>query len=252
MLAHLLGDLVEVAAVALGQDHVGQAGRVGREHLLLEPADRQHAALQGDLAGHADGVLDGRPESSEASAVTIVTPALGPSLGIAPAGTWTWNSRSRRRSRRCRAPRRGRARRRARSAPTPSSRRRAGRSAPGRRLSRRSSSRSPRRTARRRRRRSRRGRSPRRGSRCARPTPGRTSGVRARRARPRGRSPRGPRPARTAIFVAVLRSSVPSSRSRLRTPASRVYSAMIVRSTSSEISTSSSRRPLRSRWRGHR
>ena len=34
----------------------------------------------------------GRPLSNEASAVTIVTPALGPSLGMAPAGTWTWNS----------------------------------------------------------------------------------------------------------------------------------------------------------------
>ena len=33
-----------------------------------------------------------RPVSSDTSAVTIVTPALGPSLGIAPAGTWTWNS----------------------------------------------------------------------------------------------------------------------------------------------------------------
>ena len=32
-------------------------GRVRGEHLLLEPADRQHAALQRDLAGHADGVL---------------------------------------------------------------------------------------------------------------------------------------------------------------------------------------------------
>ena len=31
-----------------------------------------------------------RSVSSDASAVTIVMPALGPSLGIAPAGTWTW------------------------------------------------------------------------------------------------------------------------------------------------------------------
>ena len=30
--------------------------------------------------------LTGRPDSSEAIAVVIVTPALGPSLGIAPAG----------------------------------------------------------------------------------------------------------------------------------------------------------------------
>ena len=55
-----------------------------------------------------------------------------------------------------------------------------------------------------------------------------------------------------AIRVAVLRSTVPSSRSRLRTPASRVYSEMIVLNTSSEALTSSSRNPLRSRWRGHR
>ena len=45
------------AAVALGDDHVGQPGGVRREHLLLQPADRQHAALERDLAGHADRVL---------------------------------------------------------------------------------------------------------------------------------------------------------------------------------------------------
>ena len=38
--------------------------------------------------------LIGRPLSRLASAVVMVMPALGPSLGIAPAGTWTWNSRS--------------------------------------------------------------------------------------------------------------------------------------------------------------
>src|SRR4030088_468995 len=58
LLAYLLGDVVEVAAVALRQDHVGQTRGVRRERLLLEPADRQHAALQGDLAGHPDRVLD--------------------------------------------------------------------------------------------------------------------------------------------------------------------------------------------------
>ena len=35
-----------------------------------------------------------RPDSSEASAVVIVTPALGPSLGTAPAGTWMCTPRS--------------------------------------------------------------------------------------------------------------------------------------------------------------
>ena len=32
------------------------------------------------------------PESSDTSAVSMVTPALGPSLGMAPAGKWMWMS----------------------------------------------------------------------------------------------------------------------------------------------------------------
>src|SRR3954469_16867150 len=64
LLAHVGGDVVEVPAVALGQDHVGEPGRVGGEHLLLQPADRQHAALQRDLAGHADRVPD-RPAAQQ-------------------------------------------------------------------------------------------------------------------------------------------------------------------------------------------
>ena len=51
----------------------------------------------------------------------------------------------------------------------------------------------------------------------------------------RGRSRPGPSPSPEAIFVAVLRSSVPSSRSSWRTPASRVYSVTTVCSSSSEI-----------------
>ena len=38
----------------VGQDHLGEPGPLGREHLLLHAADRQHPALQRDLAGHAD------------------------------------------------------------------------------------------------------------------------------------------------------------------------------------------------------
>ena len=34
----------------------------------------------------------GRSVKSEASAVNMATPALGPSLGMAPAGTWMWMS----------------------------------------------------------------------------------------------------------------------------------------------------------------
>ena len=32
------------------------------------------------------------PVSTETMEVTIATPALGPSLGVAPSGTWTWMS----------------------------------------------------------------------------------------------------------------------------------------------------------------
>ena len=60
-LADVRGDVVEVAAVALGQDHGRQARGVRGQDLLLEAADREHAALQRDLAGHADRVLDRAP-----------------------------------------------------------------------------------------------------------------------------------------------------------------------------------------------
>src|SRR5256885_8823064 len=40
----------------------------------------------------AVSLLTVRSVSMEASAVNIATPALGPSFGVAPAGTWTWMS----------------------------------------------------------------------------------------------------------------------------------------------------------------
>ena len=40
----------------------------------------------------ATSARTGRPVRSEASAVTMAMPALGPSLGVAPAGTWMWIS----------------------------------------------------------------------------------------------------------------------------------------------------------------
>jgi len=64
LLAHLLRHVVQVGPVALRQDHVGEPGGVRREHLLLEPADRQHPALERDLAGHAHRVLH-RPAAQE-------------------------------------------------------------------------------------------------------------------------------------------------------------------------------------------
>src|SRR4051812_23522384 len=58
LLTNILRQIVEIGAVPFGQDHIGQAGGVCGEDLLLEAADRQHSSLQGDLTGHADRVLD--------------------------------------------------------------------------------------------------------------------------------------------------------------------------------------------------
>src|SRR3954451_3326353 len=48
LLANIIGQIVQVGAVALRQDHIREPGCVSGEHLLLEPADRQHPSLQGD------------------------------------------------------------------------------------------------------------------------------------------------------------------------------------------------------------
>ncbi len=40
----------------------------------------------------ATSLRTGRPDIALTSAVAIVTPAEGPSFGIAPAGTWMWTS----------------------------------------------------------------------------------------------------------------------------------------------------------------
>ena len=44
-----------------------------------------------DLARHPDGVLHGPPGEERRERGEIAMPALGPSFGIAPAGTCTWN-----------------------------------------------------------------------------------------------------------------------------------------------------------------
>src|SRR6266550_4680446 len=80
-LAGLLRQIFEIPLVFFRQNDRRDSRPNGTEHLLLDPADRQHAATQRDLARHRD--------SAETSAVAIVTPAEGPSFGIAPAGTCT-------------------------------------------------------------------------------------------------------------------------------------------------------------------
>ena len=80
------------------------------------------------------------------------------------------------------------------------------------------------------------------------PPPGRTSGARAPRARPSRRSATGGVALPAAIRVAVLRSSVPSSRSSWRTPASRVYSVITV---ADDGVVDARPRPRRSPFRSH-
>ena len=93
LLARVGRDVLEVAAVARRQHHGGDAGAQRGQHLLLDAADRQHEPAQADLARSSRRrCAPSRPVSSDASATNIATPALGPSLGVAPAGTWMWMS----------------------------------------------------------------------------------------------------------------------------------------------------------------
>jgi hypothetical protein len=69
------------------QHHVSQPGRVRGEHILLDAADRQRLALSVTPPVIPTVCFTRRPASRLVSAVTIVTPALGPSFGIAPPGS---------------------------------------------------------------------------------------------------------------------------------------------------------------------
>ena len=85
--AHLIGHVAEILLVRLRQDHFAEPGAVGGQHLFLDAADLERLAAQGDLAGHRH-VAPHRPAAASTLAIASVTaiPALGPSLGIAPAG----------------------------------------------------------------------------------------------------------------------------------------------------------------------
>ena len=65
---HAARDLAQVLAVLLRDQHGVDAGAVRGEQLLLEAADRQHAAAQRDLAGHRDVVAhrDARQRARDA------------------------------------------------------------------------------------------------------------------------------------------------------------------------------------------
>ena len=84
--------LVDVLLVLPRQDDLADAGAPGRQHLLLDAADRQHRPDSVISPVIATSPRTGRRVSSDTSAVAMVTPADGPSFGIAPDGTCTWIS----------------------------------------------------------------------------------------------------------------------------------------------------------------
>jgi len=82
--------VVQIGAIAGREEDLGQPGAMSGEQLLLHSADREHATVQGDSPVMPTSERTGRPEARDARAATIVTPADGPSLGTAPAGTCKW------------------------------------------------------------------------------------------------------------------------------------------------------------------
>ena len=97
-----------------------EPGPVGGQHLLLDAADRQHPALQRDLAGHADArphrpageQADQRGGHGDAGRRAVLGHGAGGDVHVEAA--------RRARRRRCRGRRRASARRTGRSGPTPS------------------------------------------------------------------------------------------------------------------------------------
>ena len=59
----------------------------GGQDFFLHAANRKHVPAQRDFARHCRQRTYRMSVSSETSAVAMVTPAEGPSFGIAPAGT---------------------------------------------------------------------------------------------------------------------------------------------------------------------
>ncbi len=106
------------------------AGALGGQHLFLDAADRQHLPDSVISPVIATSPRTGRPVSSDASAVAMVTPADGPSFGNGARGHVHVDLGALEEVRIDAAIRaRAHAATTARRAPTPSSRRRAGRSA---------------------------------------------------------------------------------------------------------------------------
>ena len=108
LLADLGGHVVEVGPVALRMITSVMPRRCAASTFCFRPPIGSTRPCSVTSPVVPTVCFTGRPLSSDARAVVMVTPALGPSFGIAPAGTCTWNSRSSKTSSgRSPAPRRG-------------------------------------------------------------------------------------------------------------------------------------------------
>ena len=67
-------------------------GPFGRQNLFLQSSDGEDPASEVISPVMARSRRTGICDSVEAMAIAMVMPADGPSLGIAPAGTWIWRS----------------------------------------------------------------------------------------------------------------------------------------------------------------
>ena len=85
-------DLDQVFLVVPRDEHALDAGPAGGQDLLADAADGQDPAGERDLAGHGEVGLDRCARKKLMSAAAMATPAEGPSLGTAPAGTWMCRS----------------------------------------------------------------------------------------------------------------------------------------------------------------
>mgnify|MGYP007043255864 CR=1 FL=1 len=91
--AELLRDFFQILLVLGGEDDVADAARQPRRAPFLDAAQRARTRPRRVISPVMQ--MSPRtvfPVSAEMSAVTSVTPAEGPSLGVAPAGTWIWMS----------------------------------------------------------------------------------------------------------------------------------------------------------------
>ncbi len=78
---------LDVGLVFGGQDHVMHSGALGGQNFFFDSAHGSTFPLSVISPVIAVRGRTGRSVSSETRAVAMVTPAEGPSFGIAPAGT---------------------------------------------------------------------------------------------------------------------------------------------------------------------